>query len=461
MKLIDIIDSCKGSSTNVDLEEKISEITIDSREAKAGDLFVALVGERVDGHDFIESAYKNGCRIFLVNKNRDINFMKDDMYLIKVDDTEIALGDISKRYKDNFKIPFIGVTGSVGKTTTRDMIYSVVSTKFRTLRNEKNYNNQIGVPLTLFNLEENHECAIVEMGMCGFNEIEYLANIVNPRIGVISNIGQSHIEKLGSQEGIFKAKMEIATNFDEESTLVVNGDDSFLKSLKNEKQIYKLITFGYDSDNDLYCKKYNLGEAESTFVCDIDGKEEEFYIPTAGKHNIYNALAAICVGRALGMDIDSIREGLKMFAPTGMRQRIESYENITVINDVYNASPDSMKAALEVLGAYKNRRVAILGDIYEMGDFVESGMKEISKSVLRNVDVLITVGENSKYIGVGVKELGDEDIKIYHYKEKELIELDKLISEGDVVLVKASRGMQLEYTVEALKMLNERLKQNV
>lgn len=452
MKLENIIESCKGVIKGKCDEGVINNIVINSREAGKGDMFVALVGERADGHNFIDSAYSNGCRVFLVNKDKKIN-AKEDMCLVAVDDTEIALGCIAKYYKNKFNIPFIGVTGSVGKTTTRDMIYSVVSTKFRTLRNEKNYNNQIGVPLTLFNLEKYHQCAIVEMGMTGFNEIEYLVNIVEPNIGVITNIGQSHIEKLGSQEGIFKAKMEITTNFDKSSTLVVNGDDNFLKKLREEKHEYALITYGYEEYNDLYCKSFRITEGESIFACDIDGKEEEFYIPTAGKHNIYNALAAICVGRILGIDIETIKEGLKLFSPTGMRQRVENYENITIINDVYNASPDSMKAALDVLGRYKSRRVAILGDIFEMGEFVEKGMKEISKSVVGNADVLITVGEHSKIIGECILELGDNNVEVYHYNQKELVELDKLIKKNDVVLVKASRGMQLEYIVEAMKEL--------
>ncbi len=430
----------------------IYDIVIDSRKASKENVFVAIIGENLDGHKFINSAYKNGCKTFIKNESSSINLDSSDINLIEVKNTEVALGNIAKYYKEKFDIPYIGVTGSVGKTTTRDMVYAAVSSKFKTLKNEGNLNNHFGVPLTLFNLDESYDCAVIEMGMSGFNEIEYLANIVNPKIGVISNIGLSHIENLGSQEGILKAKMEITTNFDSSNTLIVNGDDEFLSTLKNKKHNFKLQTFGFKKDNDIYCEKYNMNEDEMTFICNINGKEEEIFIPTVGEHNIYNAMSAILVGMNLGITLDEIKIGLKNFRATKMRLDIVKNDKMTIINDAYNASPDSMKAALNILGRYKDRRVAILGDMFEMGNITEYGHRLVGKDAVENTDILITIGNDSKFISLEAKENGISDKNIYHFETKEdaIKELDSILKEKDVVLVKASRGMKLEEIVEYL-----------
>ncbi|RDY24945.1 UDP-N-acetylmuramoyl-tripeptide--D-alanyl-D-alanine ligase [Romboutsia maritimum] len=434
----------------------VNDVVIDSRKAKENSLFVAIVGENLDGHDFIEAAYKNGCKTFIKNESVSIKLNSSDINLIEVKNTEIALGDIAKYYKEKFEIPFIGVTGSVGKTTTRDMVYGVLSAKFNTLKNEGNLNNQLGVPLTLFTLKSSHECAVIEMGMSGFNEIEYLSNIVNPKIGVISNVGLSHIENLGSQEGILKAKMEITTNFDSSSILIVNGDDKFLSTIKGKEYDYTLKTFGFNTDNDIYCKDYIMEEESINFTCVINGEKQEIFIPTVGKHNIYNAMAAILVGMSLNLTLDEIKEGLKNFKATKMRLDILKNDNITIINDAYNASPDSMDAALKILGRYKNRRVAILGDMFEMGEHAEYGHRLVGKSSIDNVDILITIGNDSKFISEEAKNLGLNPESVYHFNTKEdaINKLDDLIQNKDVVLIKASRGMKLEKIVEYL---NEQL----
>lgn len=432
--------------------DRVNDVVIDSRKANENNVFVAIIGENLDGHTFMQSAYENGCRTFIKNQSSSIKLDSSDINLIEVKDTEIALGQIAKYYKEKFKIPYIGITGSVGKTTTRDMVYGAVSARFNTLKNQGNLNNQLGVPLTLFTLNKEHECAVIEMGMSGFNEIEYLANIVNPKIGVISNIGLSHIERLGSQEGILKAKMEITTNFDESCTLIANGDDKFLSTLKNKDHVYKLKTFGFDKDNDIYCESYEMTQDSITFNCNIDGKIEEIFIPTVGEHNIYNAMAAILVGLSLELTLDEIKSGLKNFKATAMRLDIVKNDNMTIINDTYNASPDSMTAALKILGRYKERRVAILGDMFEMGEHAEYGHRIVGKGAVENTDILITIGEISKFIGIEAKENGLDTSKIYHFntKEEAIDQLDEIINTGDIVLVKASRGMKLEKIVEYL-----------
>ena len=430
----------------------VNDIVIDSRKANKDNAFVAIVGENLDGHNFINLAINQGCKTIIKNKNNNVDIENKEVNVIEVSDTEIALGDIAKFYKNKFKIPFIAVTGSVGKTTTRDMVYSTISAKYNSLKNVGNLNNQFGVPLTLFNLNKEHECAVIEMGMSGFNEIEYLANIVNPQIGIISNIGYSHVEHLGSRDGIFKAKMEIATNFDENSLLIVNGDDDCLKTLKTKDLVYKLRTFGFDKDNDIYCESYEMDEESINFVAVINGKKEEFFIPTVGKHNIYNAMAAILVGLNLNMTIEEIKDGLKNFQCTKNRLDIIKKDKLTIIDSVYNASIDSMSAALNILGRYENRRVAILGDMFEMGEFAEFGHRQVGKAALGNIDIMIAIGKDSEFIVKELKENNMNENNLYHFETKEeaIENLDNIIKDDDVILVKASRGMNLEKVVEYL-----------
>ena len=452
LTISELVSATNGRLVFGNESDCIIDVVIDSRKANKDNVFVAVIGENLDGHKFMQSAYENGCKTFIKNASSSIKLNSSDINLIEVEDTQIAVGNIAKYYKEKFDIPYIGVTGSVGKTTTRDMIYATVSSRFNTLKNEGNLNNHFGVPLTLFNLDESYECAVIEMGMSNFKEIEYLANIVNPKIGVISNIGLSHIENLGSQEGILEAKMEIATNFNESNTLVVNGDDKFLATLKEKNLNYSLKTFGFNKNNDIYCESYEMNEEDLTFTCYIDGKKEEIFIPTVGEHNIYNAMAAILVGKELNISLDDIKNGLKNFKATKMRLDIIKNNKMTIINDAYNASPDSMEAALKILGRYKNRKVAILGDMFEMGEHSEYGHRLVGKYAIDNTDLLVAIGKDAIFMCDEAKSLGFDESNIYYFntKEEAIENIDTIIKEDDVVLVKASRGMQLEKIVEYL-----------
>ena len=452
LTISELVSATNGRLVFGNESDCIIDVVIDSRKANKDNVFVAVIGENLDGHKFMQSAYENGCKTFIKNASSSIKLNSSDINLIEVEDTQIAVGNIAKYYKEKFDIPYIGVTGSVGKTTTRDMIYATVSSRFNTLKNEGNLNNHFGVPLTLFNLDESYECAVIEMGMSNFKEIEYLANIVNPKIGVISNIGLSHIENLGSQEGILEAKMEIATNFNENNTLVVNGDDKFLATLKEKNLNYSLKTFGFNKNNDIYCESYEMNEEDLTFTCYIDGKKEEIFIPTVGEHNIYNAMSAILVGKELNISLDDIKNGLKNFKATKMRLDIIKNNKMTIINDAYNASPDSMEAALKILGRYKNRKVAILGDMFEMGEHSEYGHRLVGRYAIDNTDLLVAIGKDAIFMCDEAKSLGFDESNIYYFntKEEAIENIDRLIKEDDVVLVKASRGMQLEKIVEYL-----------
>lgn len=446
---------CQGEDSGV-----ITNIVIDSRLVCPGAMFVAIVGESMDGHIFLESAHQEGCKFFLVSNESYITDRFKDSTVIKVDNTEIGLGLLGKCYRDKFDIPFVGITGSVGKTTTRDMVYSVLASKFNTIKNEKNYNNQFGVPLTLFRLEPSHQCAVIEMGMCDFGEIEYLANIVRPKIGIITNIGMSHIEHLGSQEGIFKAKMEITSGFDRASSLIINGDDRFLRAeleryRNSNKDSYKVYSFGMELQNDLCCKSQEIIDHDKTrFTCGFEGQSYDFTIPCLGEHNVKNAMAAILAGHIMGMTMEEISNGLMDFVATENRQDIIKTDRFVLINDVYNASPDSMIAALKVLKLYKdNRRVAILGDCLEMGQFAEETHRKVGYQSIDKADIIITTGQAARFIGVEAMERGFDLSRVFHFESKdELISaLPEVVDDGDVILLKASRGMKFEDIVEVLK----------
>ncbi len=447
----EINNAVNGKVINFFNNSIIDNIVIDSRKANNNSLYIPIIGEIHDGHIFLEDAYNNGCRNFIIDENH--SFLKNDSNIIQIKDTTIFLGNISKYYKEKFNIPFIAVTGSVGKTSTKDMIYSVLNKKYKTLKNIGNLNSNIGLPRTLFNLDNSYETAVVEMGLSYKGDIEYLANLVNPNIAVISNIGLSHIENFNNQDEIFDSKMEITSNFSKDSLLIVNGDDEYLMTLKNKKLNYKLLSYGFNNDNDIYCNNYAINESNIEFTCVINNQEETFIIPTIAKHNILNAMAAILVGLNLNMNIEDIKEGLKTFAITKGRLTIINKRNITIIDDSYNASADSMISALSVLSSYKTRRVAILGDVLETGSYERQIHEKIGSNIINNVDLLITVGNSSKYIDLKAMEEGFSKENILHfYNYEEVINnIDNIIKENDTILVKASHGIELDKVVEYLE----------
>ena len=424
-------------------ESFVERICIDNREAKEKDLFIPIIGEVHDGHKFMEGAYENGVRTFLIDEKH--SFEKDDINLISVKDTTLALGDLSKGYKETFDIPFIAVTGSVGKTSTKDIIYSVISTKYKALKTKENFNNNIGLPRTLLSLED-EEMAIIEMGMDHKGELDYLSNLVNPDIAVITNIGQSHIMNFeDGQDGIFKAKMEITNGLKNNGTLIINGDDKYLRTLKEQNYDYKLITCGFEEDNDIYCKSYELINDSMKFIAVYNGEEHEFVIGSPAKHNVLNSLFAIAIANIYNIEEESIRKGLNDFKLSSNRLDVIKTDKYTIINDTYNASYDSMKSALEVLNNYDTRKVAILGDILELGDYSEEIHRNVGKLI--TCDLLITIGEDSKYINEEV------NIENYHFDTKEEFyeKESELLKDGDTILVKASHGIGLLEVVEYLQ----------
>lgn len=442
----DILEATGGRLICGEPDFVVSEITTDSRKAGVNMLFVPIVGENHDAHDYIGSAFENGASAVITH--RDIP-AREGKNIIRVMDTRTALGDIARYYKEKYNLPTVAVTGSVGKTTAKDMISSVLTMKYNTVKTQGNFNNDIGLPLTVFRLERKHEAVVLEMGMSHFGEIHYLASIAKPDIAVITNIGMSHIENLGSRENIYRSKMQICDFFDEKGVLIVNGDDDFLSK---KREGIKTVTFGIKNKNcDIVSENIeDLGIEGCRFCVSLDGEKYEIAVKAAGVHNVYNALAAICVGRQMGVAAKDIVDGIGDFRPANMRMNVRHFGEVTVIDDCYNAAPDSIKAALSVLESVKSgRKIAVLGDVLEMGDFAEEALYKIGESIT-DIDALITVGSNAHFIAKGAKAAGIV-IESFDTVDETIEFLDKFICGGDNVLVKASRGMRFEKIVEAIK----------
>ena len=425
------------------LLKEISGVVIDNRKVESGFAFMPIKGERFDGHDFITSAFESGAVVCFSEKH-----ITDGPYIL-VKDTTAAFRDLAEYYKSLFDIKTVGITGSVGKTTTKEMITSVLSKQFNTLYTLGNLNNQTGVPLTVFRLEEEHEAAVIEMGTNHFGEIESVAKVARPDFCVLTNVGEAHIEFLGSKAGILKAKTEMLKYMKDGGKVFVNGDDEYLKKLTKKRN--DVITFGLSENCDIYAKDIKTkGLFGSDFTCVIKNIEFEMSVPAPGIHMVYNALAGVAVGRAYGMDMDDITQGIADYKPIAGRMCIETKNDITVLNDVYNANPGSMRSAIDVLNFAEGRKVCILGDMYELGEESENKHFETGKYAAdKKINCIICVGTLSKAMFEGAQKAHGNAF-FYESQDELLAEIGNIVKKGDTVLVKASRGMHLEKTVEFL-----------
>ena len=427
------------------LNTKINGVIIDSRAVQPGSLFVPIVGERFDGHNFIASAAEKGAVASLSHNEGEWSCP-----VIRVKSTEEAFRAIAGAYRARFDIPVIGVTGSVGKTTTKEIIASVLSQRFDTLKNQGNLNNQTGVPLTLFRLMENHGAAVVEMGTNHHGEIAALADIVRPTIGVITNIGESHIEYLGSRDGILKEKSDIFRNIGSEGKAIVNGDDDKLSTLKGKMD--NLITYGFGEKNDIQAKDItDKGLEGSEFTAVYGDKSLRLTVPAPGRHMIMNAMCAMAVGLSLGMAEEEIASGVAAYRPAAGRMDIIKCSSITLLSDAYNASPTSMKGSIDIACRTEGRSVLILGDMLELGNNAPQYHYQVGQHAAQaGADILISVGELSREINRGAAEGGVDTI---HFEDRAALteKLKDIIRPGDVVLVKASHSMGLEHIAEHLK----------
>lgn len=435
----------KALGTVVDSQNIINRVSIDSRDVDENTLFFAIKGERFDGHDFVKDVAEKGVGAIVCHKKVECSAP-----VIYVEDTKDALLDLASYYKSTIPdLLLIALTGSVGKTTTKEMVACVMAQKGETLKTEGNFNNEIGMPRTLFRLEETTKNAVIEMGMDGFGQISVLTNCAKPDCAIITNIGVSHIEILGSRDGILQAKLEILEGLKKGSPVFLNGDNDKLASVKLDD--YKVIFFGIENENcdvrAVDIKEIGLSTEFTAIKGDI---KQKITIPTVGIHNVYDALTAFAVGLEYGVSPENIAKGLRDYTPSGMRQRIKEVNGVTFIEDCYNASPDSQKAGLNSLCKIaKGKKIAVLGDMLELGSFSEEAHRMVGEYASDcGVDVLYTVGEESKYMADSALKSGLKNVRNFTDK-KELTEI--LINElhkGDTILFKASRGMKLEEIFE-------------
>ena len=437
--LREIMEAVDGTplGERFDAETYVKYVDTDSRSVHPGGLFLPLEGERFDAHSFINSALENGAAGCFTARERD-SYLPGKFY-IKVRSTKKALRDLAGWYKRRFAIPFIAVTGSVGKTTTKDMIAAVLGEKFKVLKTEGNFNNAVGLPLTLLRLNSAHQIAVVEMGMDHAGEIDYLSAIVEPDVAVITNIGDAHIENLGSRENIFKAKCEVFRHISAHGTAILNGDDPMLRTLRGTLPV-KTLLFGAGQGLD-YTAYGMDADTEGHITCTVRTPrcQCELDIPALGSHMIYPALAAAAVGELFGLTGDEITRGVGGFLPTKMRMNIIRRGNdIVVLNDAYNANPQSMRAA-----------AAVLGDMLELGAGSDVFHRAVGGYFAQaGTDCVIAVGEKAKSIADGAREGGVGRVCWFPTKEKALEELDKELRAGTTILVKASRAMVFEYFVD-------------
>ncbi len=431
------IAAAVGGTAGFDVE--ITEVCTDTRALSPDCLYVCIAGERFDGHSFAKTAVENGAIAVLCSKDTGCANQ------ILVPDTREALLALAGYYRRLFSIPVVGVTGSVGKTTTKDMTHAVLSSKFNTLKTEGNLNNEIGLPKTLFRLDDSCEAAVIEMGMSALGEISRLSKTAAPTLGIVGNIGVSHLETLGTRENILKAKLEITDGMDDDAPLILNGDDERLYHAK----IQNRPVYYYGIDNK-FCrfKAYDI-ETDgfgSIFTLDFGCGEQRVRLPVAGIHNIYNALAAFTAGFLISVEPEAAAAALALYEPTGMRQRLKKIAGITFIEDCYNASPDSMKAALSTLAGIKAlKRIAVLGDMLELGTVARDTHRQTGLLAAQyGIDAVLTYGALSEETAAAARQGGIGTVESFDDKEKLAKRLLDIIKPDDAVLVKGSRGMALE-----------------
>lgn len=447
MKVKEILDITKGQLIIGNENLECENFSKDTRTIQKGDIYIGIKGEKFDGSQFWSQALDNGADAVII-ENIEIEPKQLEKYsnktIIKVENTLEALYEIARYKRSLYNIPVIAVTGSVGKTSTKDVIASVVSTKYKTLKTEGNNNNNIGLPLTILKLKD-HEALVIEMGMNHFGEISLLTSIAKPTLAVITNIGTSHIGNLGSRENILKAKLEILEGM-AKPKVIINNDNDLLHDwyLQNQEKL-EIHTFGIQNESELNGQNINLHEDGSEFTAVSKTQSLNIQVPVGGEHFVYNALSATQVGRNLGISNEQIQKGIAQFELTKKRMDIRKLQNgATLINDAYNASYESMKASLEYLENYTGvRKIAVLGDMFELGEFSKELHKKVGQEVAkRNIDILICRGQEAKHI---IQE-AEKNIKIqtkFFNNNEEIVEnLCQELRNGDVVLVKASNGMK-------------------
>lgn len=457
MTLEHIAQACHGTyvGDSQKLQVEIKGAVTDSRKVEEGFLFIPIKGARVDGHDYIPDVIVKGAAAVLSEKE----LTDCAVPYIRVGSSEQALKDIAEYYRSRLAIPIIGITGSVGKTSTKEMIASVLSEKYCVLKTEGNFNNEIGLPLTLLRIREEHEVAVVEMGISDFGEMHRLARMARPDICVITNIGICHLENLKNRDGILKAKSEIFDYLKPEGHIVLNGEDDKLSTIAEVSGV-RPVFYGFrqEDGNDGISKEIYTDEIEN---CGLKGVKVQIHtpkgairahIPIPGEHNIYNAMAATAIGLCLKMELSEIKAGIEHVETIGGRSNLMEIGNMLVIDDCYNANPVSMRASLDVLAYGLGRTIAVLGDMGELGEnekHLHYGVGAYAAE--KQIDVLFCAGMLSGEMARGAKDAGAKQVFYYETREELTTRLLEYLQEGDTVLIKASHFMEYPKIVEAIK----------
>lgn len=449
----DVTQKCHGKLIQGALDTPLISFSKDTRTIQKGDVFVGIKGVNFDGNNMYEEALEKGAIGCILNKDTIVNeyYLNKfkNAFIILVDDTISALQKLASYKRSLYDIPVIAITGSVGKTSTKDIVASVLEEKYHVLKTIGNLNNHIGLPLTILSLKD-EDALVVEMGMNNLGEISTLTKIARPTIGIITNIGTAHIGNLGSRENILKAKMEILDGMDN-GILIINNDNDLLHNwyLENKNNL-KIVTYGLNNPSDFNAIDIKLNELSSTFRVD----DENYQINIPGNHFILNALVGITIGNLFNISTSKIKNGLENFTLSKNRMAIEKVNNYTIINDSYNANYDSMVSAINYLGSLKSHKISVLGDMLELGKYSEKIHRNLAAVLINNkIDIVITVGEYANYIYQELINLNFNKNNLYSYNSNKdaINKLKEIIKDDDTILIKASNGMHFNEIYEALK----------
>lgn len=438
-----IVEICENTVLSRGTASTIKTFCSDTRILKKNDMFLSLKSEITDGVKYIKEALSKGAMGCITEYEIPHEILEEnkDKTIIKVQNIVKTIQKIAEYKRSLYNIPVIAITGSVGKTSTKDMVASVISQKYNVSKTQGNYNNHIGVPLTILNWQENTEAAVIEMGMNHLGEISELTKIVKPTIAIITNIGTAHIGILGSRENILRAKLEILEGLKKNGIIILNNDNDLLNICDTKK--YKRITYGIENNSDYMAKNIIMDENNSQYEIKINNKKYKINVPIAGEHFIYNSLCAIIAGIETGIDENKIINGIKKFELTSQRNEIIKINNLKIINDYYNASYDSMTASLKVLAKINSKRkIAILGDMLELGEYTEELHRKVGTEVVNNkIDILLTVGKAANFIASEAKNLGLQEIYQFETNAECIKKIGKIVKKDDAILIKASNKM--------------------
>lgn len=449
LNIKEVIEAVKGEVIIKNNDGKFNKISTDTRKIEEDNLFIALKGANFNGNNYAVSAIEKGASVVIVD---EINFKENELNnkgtIIKVKDTKNALADLAQYYRNKLGIKVVGVTGSTGKTSTKDLIAAFLSGKYKVFKTQGNFNNEIGLPLMIFELNKDYDIAVLEMGTSNFGEINNLAKIAHPDIAAVTNVGVAHIEYLKTRENILKEKMSITNFFEENNYVVINCENDMLQTVKDEDYKNAVIQrTGYDSKYDMYAENIELTCETTSFDAVCENEKHRFTLNMVGEHNVLNALLGIQISKDFGLTFEEMEKGLNNFKATSMRLELIKKDDFVIINDSYNANPDSMKAALNVLNSYnKGRKIAVLGTMGELGDYSNRAHKEVGEFAKEKADFLFTTGEYKE----NYKEGFGENTLVFNTKDELISSLKKMIDPNDTILIKASRSARFEEIVKEL-----------